>query len=407
MNLPFFIAKRYLVSKKSHNAINIISIISVLAISLGTMALVIVLSGMNGLTGLVRSLYNAFDPDIMITSVNSKTFDPNSSQLQSVRKLKDVAYFSQALEENALLKYGDQQCLATIKGVSREFSSMTRFDTLIYEGSFTLEKSGQSFAVIGIGLGYLLNARANDLFTPVSVYAPKRGRSSSINPEDGFNKKITYISGIFTINDDFDKRYAIVPLKFAQELLGYENQVSAIEIGLKKGSSSDRVQEEIKAILGKNFEVKNRYEQNEILFKTLKSEKLWTFIILIFILIIATFNVIGSLTMLIIEKKKDISILWNMGMDIQQIRKVFLLEGMLITFIGAATGLIMGIVICWAQIEFHLVKFDEGYVVDAYPVKMEPSDFLMIMLIVLTIGLFAAWYPVRVFTRKYQVGENL
>ena len=407
MNLPLFIAKRYLISKKSHNAINIISLISVIAISFGTMALVIVLSGLNGLTDLVQSLYNSFDPDIKITIKEGKIFDPNSPQFDQIKKLKGVVYYTEAIEENALLKHGEQQCLATLKGVSEDFKDMTRFDSLVYEGTFTLERQGQDLTVMGIGIAYLLNARPNDFFNPISVYAPKRGVSTSVNPEDAFNKKSTYISGIFTINDDFDKRYTIVPIRFARDLLGYTKEVSSIEIGLDKAVNADDIKSQIKEILGNSYVVKNRYEQNELLFKTLKSEKLWTFIILIFILIIATVNVIGSLTMLIIEKKKDISILWNMGMDIKHIRRIFFVEGLMITFIGAAIGLILGILICWLQMEFHLVKFDEGYVVDAYPVKPQLTDFLIILGTVLTIGLFAAWYPVRVFTKKYKVLERV
>lgn len=401
MNFPFFIAKRYLVSKKSHNAINIISGISVVAITIGTAALVIILSALNGLTGLVESLYNSFDADIRITIAEGKTFDPNSLEFQSLKKIKGVKYFTEVIEENALLKYNDQQSLATIKGVSPEFVNATRFDTLVQNGTFDLKRNGVDHAVLGIGVAYLLNVNMGDMYSPLSVYAPKRGNVTSINPEDAFNEERAYVSGIFSINDDFDKRYVIVPIDFARRLLDYKTEVSAIELALEPKANVKKIKEEVKAAIGDKFVVKDRYEQNELLFKTLKSEKLWTFIILVFILVIATFNVIGSLTMLIVEKKKDITILWNMGADLQQIRKIFLMEGMMITFLGALAGLVLGLIICWMQIQFKMVRFSEGYVVDAYPIRIQLSDLGLILLVVMLIGLFAAWYPVRVFTRRH------
>lgn len=401
MNFPFFIAKRYLVSKKSHNAINIISYISVTAICIGTAALVIILSALNGLTGLVESLYNSFDADMRIVVAEGKVFDPNTPAFESVKKLKGVKYYTEVLEENALLKYNEFQCLVTLKGVGPEFINMTRFDTLVREGAPRLRENNVDMALLGIGVSYMLNVNINDMYSPLSVYAPKRGNVSSINPEDAFNEEKAYVSGIFSINDDFDKRFAVVPIQFARRLLDYNTEVSAIELSIAPGAKASDVQEEVQKIVGDKFIVKNRYQQNELLFKTLKSEKLWTFIILVFILIIATFNVIGSLTMLIVEKKKDIGILWNMGAGIKTIRKIFLIEGMLITLIGALFGLMLGLITCWLQIKFKLVRFNEGYVVDSYPIKIQLTDLGMILLVVMLIGLFAAWYPVRVFTRRH------
>jgi lipoprotein-releasing system permease protein len=401
LNFSFYIAKRYLISKKSHNAINIISSISVLAISIGTAALVIILSALNGLTGLVESLYNSFDADVRITVAEGKVFDPKAPAFAQLKNVKGVKFYTEVLEENALLKYNDFQCLATIKGVGPEFVNMTHFDTLVREGSYTLYAGNADHAVLGIGLAYTLNVNLGDLSSPLSVYAPKRGNVTSINPEDAFNEEKAMVAGIFSINDDFDKRYALVPLDFARRLLDYTNEVSAVELSLVPGAKADDVQEEIQQLLGDKYVVKNRYQQNELLFKTLKSEKLWTFIILVFILVIATFNVIGSLTMLIVEKKKDIGILWNMGADIKLIRRIFLVEGMLITLIGALIGLALGLIICWLQIQFKLVRFSEGYVVDSYPVIIQLSDLGLILLVVMLIGLFSAWYPVRVFTKRH------
>jgi len=364
------------------------------------MALVIVLSAFNGLSDLVQSLYNSFDADIQITAAKGKIFQPGVTEIQSLKKLEGVVFYSEALEENALLKNGDQQCLATMKGVGPDFVNMTQFDTLVREGEFLLQEKNMSFAVVGKGISYQLGASPGDMVSPIWIYAPKRGISTTINPEDAFNKKSAYVAGVFTINDEFDGKYLLLPIDLVRELLGYTTEVSAIELGLAPGSDKEVMQEKIQKALGSNYVVKNRYQQNELLFKTLKSEKLWTFIILIFIMVIATFNVIGSLTMLILEKKKDITILWNMGADTRLIRRIFLFEGLMITFIGVSLGVVLGIIVCLIQIKFGIVTFGDGYVIDAYPIHLLPLDLISVFIIVMLIGLFAAWYPVRIFTRK-------
>lgn len=397
MNLPFFIAKRYLISKKSHNAINVISGISVAGVCIGTMALIIVLSAFNGLSDLVQSLYNSFDADIEITVKQGKSFSPATAEIQSLKKMEGVAYYAEVVEGNALLKFNDKQCVSTIKGVSTEFEKIIDFDSLINEGHFNLEKNN---IVIGKGISYVLQTGPREKFTPVSIYAPKRGNSSTFDSEGGLNEMKVYPAAIFSVNDDFDK-YVFMNIDKARQLFDYTSEVTSIELRLKDNADKEKVQQQITSVLGDKYEIKNREQQNAMLFKTLKSEKLWTFIILVFILIIATFNVIGSLTMLIIEKKKDITILHDMGADIQLIRKIFLMEGLLITLIGAAFGLLLGTFVCWLQMKFSLVRFNQGYVVDAYPIKMEITDFIMVLGVVLLIGFFAAWYPVRVFTKRH------
>ena len=398
MNLPFFIARRYLISKKSHNAINIISSVSVMGVCIGTMALIIVLSAFNGLSDLVQSLYNSFDPDIAITIKQGKTFDPDSFEIQSLKKLNGIAYYNEVMQGNALLKFNDKQCIATIKGVGKEFKKMTSFDTLIRDGIYSLEKSN---IVVGRGICNILQTGPKELFTPISIYAPKRGNNNSINPEDGMNELRVFVSGAFTINDEFDNNYVIMNIDNARKLLDYKNEVTSIELKLKPDADREKVQQQLISILGNKYVVKNREEQNAMLYKTLKSEKLWTFLILIFILIIATFNVIGSLTMLIIEKKKDITILNNMGADVTLIRRIFLLEGLMITLLGAFLGLLLGLFVCWLQVQFKLVRMSEGWLVDAYPMKIHIGDIALIISIVLLIGFAAAWYPVRFFTKKH------
>lgn len=403
MNLPLFIAKRYLVSKKSHNAINIISGVALGGIAVSTMALIIVLSAFNGISNLVKSLYNSFGSDIQITAVKGKTFLPTGAHFDSVRHLKIVKYFNETMQDKALLKYGDQQVLAYIKGVGDNFAAMTHFDTLIREGKFYLKNGDSYYGEFGIGVADQLGINYSDEnYIAVSCYAPKRGlENSSINPEDAITQMHLYRSGVFSINDDFDSRYVITSIDFARQLFDYhDSSVTAVEIGLTNPSASAKTQEQIKSILGNGFLVKNRFQQNELLFKTLKSEKLWTFIILAFILVIATFNIVGSLSMLIIDKQKDIAILHNMGAEIKSVQKIFMYEGVLITVLGAAIGLILGTIICYLQIKFKLIPMTGNFVVDAYPVSLQASDYISILACVLVIGFIASWYPVRVFTAK-------
>ncbi len=400
MNLPFFIAKRYLISKKSHNAINIISGISVAGICIGTMALVIVLSTFNGISDLVQTLFQSFDADIQITAQQGKTFDPNTTQFQELKKIKGLAYYTEIVEGNALLKLNEKQTIATVKGVSSDFAKMNSFDTLVFDGKFSVNKNN---IVLGRGLSYVLDANVNNLVAPISVYAPKRGDVNSINPEDGLNELKVYPAGLFAINDEFDNKYVIMNIENARMLFDYTTEVTSIELGIDKAANKSEVQKEIQSILGERFDVKNREQQNALLFKTLKSEKVWTFIILVFILIIATLNVIGSLTMLIIEKKKDITTLHNLGADKFLIRKIFLIEGILITVVGLVLGLVLGILICWIQTTFSILEFSEGYVVSTYPVHIRISDILSISVVVMLIGFLAAWYPVRLFTNKYMI----
>ncbi|TAL57520.1 MAG: ABC transporter permease [Bacteroidetes bacterium] len=445
MNLSLFIAKRYLISKKSHNAINIITLISIAGVCIGTMAIVIVLSAFNGISALVFGLYNTFDPDIKITPKEGKTFIIDSPAAEKIKKMDGVVYYTEVLQENALLKYDDKQVIATIKGVSGDFVKMTRLDTVTREGEFMLQRDSIDYAVLGYGLARRLNISLIDFMHPLEIYVPKRDSRAVINPEDAFLVRSVEVSGIFSLNDDFDYRYAILPLSLARTLLNRNDELSAIEVGLKPGTDVIKAKKEIQEILnthlpelrlsyarnlrlspvvqrgGESLDslpltteqnakvategqpgwvVKTRYEQNEILFKTINSEKWWTFLILAFILVIAIFNVIGSLTMLIIEKKKDIQTLMFLGADKSLIQKIFMREGLMITLTGVFSGLSLGLILCWLQTTFKLVPFSEGFIVDSYPVKVIPMDLALVFGTVLFIGFCAVWYPVRIFTRS-------
>lgn len=395
MNLPFFIAKRYLFSKKSHNVINWISGISVIGVATGTTALIVVLSAFNGLENLVISLFNSFDPDIKITVKKGKVFDHNSFPSADLRKLKGVAFYAEVLEESALIKYRDQQYIATIKGVGDDFVKMSGIDSMITDGAFLLEENERPFAIVGQGIAYSLSLSVNDLFNPMTVYVPTRGVKASINPKDAFKQKKIQAGGVFSIQKDFDMEYVLVPLSFARNLLQYKSEVSAIEISVAQGEDVAIVQERIVNLIGDDFHVKSRYQQHEFLYKIMKSEKWAVFLILSFIVLLAAFNSIASITMIILDKKKDIGILRSMGTDTARIKKIFLTEGLLISLIGNLCGLILGATICYIQMTFEVIKFQGNFVADAIPVAMYASDFIYVFMIVFAIGLLAAWLPVR------------
>ena len=404
MNLPFYIAKRYLISKKSHNIINIISGISVIGITIGTMALIVVLSVFNGFEKLVISLFNTFNPDLVITVKEGKTFNSNEFPSEKVKNIPGVVYFTEVVEENALLKHKAKQHIVTIKGVSEDFEKMSRLDTMIIDGEFILKNEGRSFTVIGAGVAYYLGANPKDFTNPISVYIPRRTKSTSLNFENAFNNQLILPSGVFSVQQDFDINYIIVPLEFARELLEYNDEVTSIELGLEQDADTDEIQSEIQNILGEHFLVKNQFQQQELLYKIMKSEKLAIFLILSFILLIATFNVIGSLSMLILDKKKDIAVLSSMGANKKLIKRIFLTEGLLISVIGAILGLTFGGILCWLQQRFGIISLGPGdgsFVVDAYPVQTQILDFVYVFITVFLIGLAATLVPVKQISKKY------
>ncbi len=395
-----------MISKKSNNAINIISWISIVAIALTTAALVIILSAMNGLTGVVADLYNAIEPDIKVMPAKGKFFVADADLMRKMKSTQGVAQVAQCLSDNALIKGNDKQAIITVKGVDENFITVTRFDSVIKEGSYLLKSKDTYFAIFGRGVANQLDININNLIEQISIYSPKRGGAESLNPDDNFNQKFVFPSGTFSLNDDFDFKYIITDIDLARQLFDCKQEISSIELSLKEGADAASVQDEITELLGNDFIVKNRYQLNDVLFKTLETEKLWTFIILAFILIIATFNIIGALTMLIIEKKKDIKTLYYLGANNKLIRNIFMGEGFLITVIGASIGLILGLLVCLLQIQFHFVTFDDQYVIPYYPIDMQLKDFVWIIGLIMLIGFFAALYPVRVFTHNDFVHGN-
>jgi len=400
VNLPFYIARRYLFSKKSHNIINIISGISVVGVAIGTLALIVVLSAFNGLERLVESLYDSFDPDIKITAVKGRSFSYEDFPAKELKALDITRYYTRVIEENALMKYDNKQCISTLKGVEEEFITMSGVKEMLIDGEFVLSNGQESYATVGLLIALNLDLNIHRLFEQLNVYVPKRGKKVITDPLQGFNSGQLLPVGVYSINSDFDDKYTIVPFEFVEELLGYDNEVTAVEMTLMEGVDHEDAKEQIAELLGTGYQVRTRYQQNEILYKTNKMEKWVTFLILAFILVIATFNTIGSLTMLVLDKEKDIYTLKSFGATSMLIRRIFFIEGMLINLLGGVIGLSLGGLLCWAQIRFGLVEL-EGGIVPAYPVEMHLADFLYILATVIGIGLLGSWYLARVLTKRY------
>ena len=402
MKLSLYIAKRYLFAKKSRNAINVISAVSVAGVAVGTMALIIILSVFNGLETLVSAIFNTSDPDIKITAVEGKTFIADSARLKLLANVEGLSGYSLTIEENALLKYGDRQYIATIKGVDDNYAMVTNIDSSMWEGDFILKnEKGREYAIPGAGIAKYLGIRVN-FITPIIIYVPKKTESTGPNVEDPFNKRYIFPSGIYEVEKEYDSKYVYVPLDFARELTEIEDGVSTLEIKFSAMADPRAVQKNIERIFGKGFIVQNQYEQQEIFYKVMKTERLAIFFILTLILIIASFNIIGSLTMLIIEKERDIEILKSLGADNNLVRKIFIFEGWLISIIGAIAGIILGFIICWLQQTYGFVRLQsESLMMDAYPVVMKVKDFIIVPATVLLIGYWAAWYPVRFLTKKF------
>lgn len=400
MNLPLHIARRYLFAKKSHNAINAISMISVCGIAVGTMALVCVLSIFNGFTDVVATTFSAFDPELQISPAKGKVFDPAGAKIEQVKALPEIAFTSESLEENALIKFADRQEPIVLKGVSPGFEKMADIDKLIIDGSFTLREGDIENGVIGAGLAMFLGVRAGFL-DPVELYVPKRNeRINLANPSTAFTQSGAFVSGVFALNQQkYDDQMFIVSIDLARELLRYDKEISSLDIKVKDGYDIDKVQSKIKSILGDDgLVVKNRFEQQADLYRMVNVEKWVTFLILSIILIIAVFNVVGSLTMLIIEKDEDVRILKSLGANNKLITRIFLFEGWLITLVGAVSGLVIGLIVCLLQQYFGLLKLGStpgAFVIDAYPVSVQVWDIVLIFITVNIIGFLAVIYPVN------------
>lgn len=399
MNLSFYIAKRYIFSKKSHNAINIISAISACGIAIATMAMVCALSVFNGFTDIAAQSFGAIDPHLQISPAKGKVFDPTNPVFARIRSIEGIESISESLEENGLVKFNDRQVPVLIKGVSPEFLDQIETDKIMLEGDFLLKEGDVQYGVVGAGLAMTLGIRANYM-SPLEIYVPKRDvKVNMANPSTAFTLSYAYPAGIFALHQQqYDEQTMFVSIELAREIFRYENEVSTLNIILKNNNSANNIKNEIKNILGDKYIVKNRFEQQEESFRMVSIEKWVTFLILSFILIIAIFNIIGSLSMLILEKKNDITILRNMGASQKLILRIFAMEGWLISFIGAIFGLITGLALCLLQEHFGLLKLGDvagAFITDAYPVSVQVTDIVYIFLTVSIIGFIAVLYPVR------------
>lgn len=404
MNFPFYIAKRYLFSKKSHSIINIISLVSIIGVTVGTMALIVVLSVFNGFEDLVKSLFNTFNPDLMISPKEGKTFIQLPGMTEEIRKIAGVASYTEVVEENALLKNKSEQYIVTLKGVSDDFLVQNPLDTMLVDGNLVLNNGNVDFTIMGYLVAYHLGIRINDFANPLHVYVPKRTKKGLGTLDQSFNSETIVPSAVFSVQQEIDTKYVIVPIAFARKLLDYENELTSVDIRLAQGADEDEIQKKIQGIIGNEFHVKNRFQQQELLYKIMKSEKWAIFFILSFILIIATFNVIGSLSMLILDKRKDIGVLYSMGAAEKRIKRIFRTEGLLIILIGTVAGLFIGFLLCAIQIKFGLIKLgsDAGaFIIPHYPVKMKILDFIAVFGIVFIIGTISSYIPVNQISKKY------
>lgn len=404
MNLPFFIARRYLISKKTHNAINLVSLVSVFGVMVAVAALVITLSVYNGFQDVLKNLYGGLDPQIKIKAAEGKTFIPDPDVFSGIKTDKDVAVYCETLEENALLIYKDAQTSAFIKGVDDSFNRLTQIDSLMYAGTFKLKEYDFEYATLGIGLASVLGT-GSSFIDPITIQVPKRTGSINLaNPAASFKPKQVLVCGTFGINQpEYDNNYVIVPLSMARELFEYTHEVTAIEIKLNEGVNPKKAIARFKQLLGQSYIVQGLMEQKSDMYRVNRIEKWMTYLMLSFILLIALFNVVGSLSMLILEKRKDAVTLSQLGADTAFIRKTFLLEGRLIALSGAVLGLIIGTVVCLLQQQFGLLKLGGGgnYIIEAYPVQLNLLDVMVVFITTVLISLPATWWPVQLyFNRK-------
>ncbi|MDD2564504.1 MAG: FtsX-like permease family protein [Salinivirgaceae bacterium] len=402
MRFELFIAKRYFFSGKRKNIINIITSISVGGVAIGTMALIIVLSVFNGFDSLIRSLFGSFDSDLKVELVVGKSMPAKDTLYANIERIEGIEMMSAVYEDNALIRYDDKTHPARLKGVSADWWKMSHMDTMMVDGSVFTKYDSVSFCVVGRELSYHLGLGLH-FVQAMKFYAPRKSKSKQVQPENAFVARHLFATGIFAIQSDIDSKYVIIPISFVTELFQAEGEATAFEIKVKKGFSVDKIQKTIESQLGSTHTVKNRFQQHEFLYKVMQTEKWIIFSILTFILVIASFSIIGSLMMLIIDKKQDAKTLRTMGAELKTIRRLFLIEGMFITIFGSLVGISLGGLVCWAQQQFGLVKINVsgGMLIDAYPVEMVASDFLLIFVTVGIIGYLASYYPVHYITKRF------
>lgn len=405
-NFPFYIARRYLFSRKSHHAINIISAISVCGVALASMALVCTLSVFNGFRDMVASYFTAFDPQLKVVPVKGKTVAADDEALVRLRSYDGIDVYTECLEDNALIYTGGRQQMVTVKGVNDNFEQLTDIRDLLYgDGEFLLHAGTLEYGVLGIRLASALGV-GTYFDAPLQIYAPKKGeRINAANPSVSFAQdKLNAPGVLFAVNQaKYDAGYVLTSLGFAQRLFSATGQVSSVELKLRKGFDTEAAKEDMAVLLGDRFRVLDRYEQQADVFRIMEVEKLIAYVFLSFILLVACFNIIGSLSMLILDKREDIVTLRNLGATETQIVRIFLFEGRLIAFMGAFVGTVLGVLLCYLQQTFGWITLGDtagDFLMEAYPVSVEWQDILLIFVTVLVVGLVALWYPIRYLSKR-------
>lgn len=405
MKLALHIALRYLFAKKSQNVINVISMISVTGVLVGSLALIVVLAVFNGLHGLIGSLYGSFDPELKVSPDQGRVFYLDSIPYQKILEMQEISVVSQVLESQALLRSGSRQVPAIIMGVDNNFAEVSGIDSIIIEGEYKLQEGVQNLGVIGYVLADQLGLRLN-FVKPLVMYVPRRtGQINMMRPDLSFRKEYIHPSGMFAVQQlDYDSRYLVVNIDQARSLFEYgDGVVSSLGISLKPGVDADDIKLRLENLLGTGFVVQDQHEQHATFYKLMRVEKLMAYLILLFILVIALFNVIGTLSLLIFEKRESIGTLRSMGAGRALINRVFLIEGWLISLAGVTAGVLLGALLVWIQQQYGLLRLGGGgtFVVDAYPVALQWTDMVLVYVSVSAIGFLAAWYPVRVIVRRY------
>lgn len=401
MGISLFIARRHLFSRKSRGIINVISLISTLVVAFVTAAMIVVLSAFNGIDDLVKKLFSNFDTPLTIVPVEGRFFADSLLTDQALLGIQGIKGISRVIEEDAWLNYADRNAVATIKGVEDSYVALSPLSEMMYEGEMVLRSDSVPFAIVGLGVrSELYMPVGQGLPTIMEINAPVRGRKLSRYKENAFNRRATNVSGVFSVNAELDSKYVLLPLKETRQLFEMPNEVSAIEIFLNQPEDLEGVQNELLNLLPPGLKVQSRFEKNALIYKTNASEKWATFLILLFILLIACFNIIAALTMLIIEKKRDIFTLMSMGATIHEVRRIFILEGIFINLIGAMGGTILGVTLCLVQQRFGLIAM-QGAMVDHYPVSVQWQDVLGIWLVVTTMGAMFSLFLVRLLMNRF------
>lgn len=392
--LSWQLAKRYFRGKRAANAVPVLSRISMVAIAVGSGALIILFSVFNGFEFLVKDLYKAFYPEIKISAAKGKFFSLPEDKWKAVKQVDGVQQMAGTIEDNVLANSEDEQIVATLKGIDNNYFKVSDVKQYIIEGRDSVSNYPSATAILGMRLANQMGADVNNAFSYVMLYYPNTSMSNpSLDPASAFQSLKLKPDGQFRIQDDFDSKYILAPLSLVQTLFREEGKLSSVELKLKHGFAADDVKEKIASLLGPAYRVETRYEQNKTLYMVMRTEKWAVYAILSLVLLIASFNMIGALSLLVLEKRKDIAILKIMGAEPATIRRIFILEGLLWSLTGGGIGMVLGFLICLGQQYFHWVKLQGSFIIEAYPVKMQWQDFALVIFTIMLVGLLAAWGP--------------